>query len=162
MRRLDRHVGSAVCRSYTNAMLCQIVVSKNAEAQKEKVSNRYGLRLYRVGGIGFQHPSQPQEFCNVQESVTPKATLFRTSPNGEGQNTGGFESRSNGTKRVASRCGALPVCDQLSENELDQRLSGAISQYPALSRIVNAWPILPPHIQETIKTIVESCIQLGS
>ena len=38
----------------TNATLCQILVSENVEALKEKVSNRCGLRLYRVGGIGLK------------------------------------------------------------------------------------------------------------
>ena len=62
-------LGSAlVCRFNANATLCQIVVSENVEVPKEKVSNNFGLVLYRVRGMGLELTTSTI-LSRAQESV---------------------------------------------------------------------------------------------
>ena len=62
-----------VLRCNAKATLCQNLVSENVAAPKEKALNQCGLRLYRVGGIGLETPSETRGICPYCGNVAPNA-----------------------------------------------------------------------------------------
>jgi len=127
------------------------VSEKRRGVFKKNALTQYGVGLYRVGGIGRKRPSISRGFCGVHQSVTPKATLSKNSTCENGKFPRKTPCLENDPKLAAADCDKLHCPFDVSEDALR-----GIAEYPALARVVKAWPGLPPHIRETISNLLDA------
>jgi len=104
-----------------------------------------------VGGIGRKRPSISRGICNVHQSVTPKATPSKNSTCENGKFPRKTPCLENDPKLAAADCDELQCPFDVSQDTLR-----VISEFPALVRVANAWPSLPPHIRETISNLLDA------